>query len=62
MKRWFFDMQKEIYALGPLLSAGYGTENQNTEEGDIGAFLRKSLARHGKRSVFFVRFFPLSSV
>jgi hypothetical protein len=62
MKQWFFDMQKDIYVLGPLLPRGYGIENQNGEEGasaDIETFLGEMLVQHGKRSVFFVRsFFP----
>ena len=61
MKQWFFDMQKEVHVLGPLLPAGYGTETQNTGEGvsdDIQVFLKEMLVQHGKRSVFFVRFFP----
>jgi hypothetical protein len=61
MKQWFSDMQKEIYFLGPLLPSGYGIETQNTEEGasvDIDAFLGEMQLQHGKRSVFFVRFFP----
>ena len=60
MKQWFFDMQKEVHVLGPLLPAGYGTETQNTEEGasaDIEEFLGEMLLKHGKRSVFFVRSF-----
>ena len=61
MKLWFSDMQKEVHVLGPLLPPGFGTETQNTEEGvsaDIEAFLGEMQALHGKRSVFFVRFFP----
>ena len=64
MKQWFSDMQKEVHVLGPLLPAGYyGIETRNTEEGaslDIEAFLGKMLVQHGKKSVFFVRFFFLS--
>jgi hypothetical protein len=58
-------MQKEIYVLGPLLPPGYGTESQSGEEGastDIEMFLGEMLERHGKRSVFFVRFFPFSCI
>jgi hypothetical protein len=65
MKQWFSDMQKEIHVLGPLLPSGYGTvtetQNTGTEEGssvDIEAFLGEMQVLHGKRSVFFVRFFP----
>jgi hypothetical protein len=61
MKEWFSDMQKELHVLGPLLPSGYGTETQNSEEGssvDIEAFLGEMQVQHGKRSVFFVRFFP----
>ena len=61
MKRWFTDMQKEIYVLGPLLPPCYGIEIQNGEEGasqDIETFLEEMQVQHGKRSVFFVRFFP----
>ena len=61
MKQWFSDMQKEMHILGPLLPPGYGTKTQNGEEGtsaDIETFLGEMLARHGKRSVFFVRSFP----
>ena len=61
MKQWFSDIRKEIYVLGPLLPAGYGTEIQNTEEGasvDIETFLGEMLQQHEKRSVFFVRSFP----
>ena len=60
MKQWFSDMQKEIYVLGPLLPLGYGIETQNGEEGasvDIETFLGEMQVQHGKRSVFFVRFF-----
>jgi hypothetical protein len=56
MKRWFSDMQKEIYVLGPLLPPGYGIETQNGEEGasiDIETFLGEMQIQHGKRSVFF---------
>ena len=61
MKQWFSDMQKEIHVVGPLLPPGYGIETQSCEEGasdDIEAFLREMQLQHGKRSVFFVRFFP----
>ena len=60
MKQWFFDMQKEIYVLGPLLPPGYGIETQNVEEGasvEIETFLGEMLVQHGKGSVFFVRLF-----
>ena len=62
VKQWFSDMQKEVHVLGPLLPPGYGTETQNSEEGlsvDIETFLGEMLVQHGKRSVFFVRSFPL---
>ena len=61
MKEWFSDMQKELYVPGPLLPPGYGVEVQNVEEGasgEIETFLGEMLVKHGKRSVFFVRFFP----
>ena len=61
MKQWFSDMQKEVHVLGPLLPSDYGIETKNTEEGssgDIEAFLGEMLVQHGKRSVFFVSFFP----
>jgi hypothetical protein len=65
MKRWFSDMQKEIYVFGPHLPSGYGAiETQNGEEGasiDIETFLGEMLVQHGKGSVFFVRFFPSES-
>ena len=54
-------MQKEVHVLGPLLPSGYATETQNCEEGvstDIEAFLREMQVQYGKRSVFFVSFFP----
>ena len=60
MKQWFYDMQKEVHVLGPLLPYGYGIQTQNSEEGssvDIESFLTEMQAQHGKRSVFFVRFF-----
>ena len=65
MKRWLSGIRKEVHVLGPLLPPGYGIETQKTEEGasvDIETFLGEMLAQHGKRSVFFVRFFsfPLS--
>ena len=63
MKQWFSDMQKEVHVLGPLLPSGYGIETRNSEEGasdDIEAFLGEMQVQHGKRSVFFVRFFKLS--
>ena len=62
VKQWFSDMQKEVHVLGPLLPPGYGSKTQNSEEGtnvDIDTFLGKMLVQHGKRSVFFVRFFLL---
>ena len=61
MKQWLSEMQKELHVLGPLLPSGYGTEIQNGEEGvsvDIETFLEDMQVQHGKRSVFFVRFFP----
>ena len=62
MKEWFANMHKELHVLGPVLPAGYdGAETQKAEEGaggDIEAFLEEMLIQHGKRSVFFVRFFP----
>ena len=61
VKQWFSDMQKEVHVLGPLLPPSYGTETQNNEEGtnvDIETFLGDMLVQHGKRSVFFVKFFP----
>ena len=60
VKQWFSDIQKEMHVLGPLLPSGYGTKTQNSEEGtsvDIETFLGEMLVQHGKRSVFFVRFF-----
>jgi hypothetical protein len=60
MKHVFADMQREVHVLGPLLPISFGTEPQNTEEGasvDIETFLVEMLVQHGKRSVFFVRFF-----
>ena len=65
VKQWFSDMQKEVHVLGPLLPHGYGIETQNSEEGtsvDIETFLGEMLVQHGKRSVFFVRSFPLFCV
>ena len=62
VKQWFSGMQKEVHDLGPLLPPGYGTKTQNNEEGtnvDIDMFLGEMLVQHGKRSVFFVRFFLL---
>jgi len=59
MTQWFSDMQKEVYAFGPLLPSGYGTEIQNREEGvsvDIEAFLGEMQVQHGKGSVFFISF------
>jgi hypothetical protein len=53
-----------VHVLGPLLSPGYGSKTQNIEEGtsvDIETFLGEMLVQHGKRSVYFVRPFPLSS-
>ena len=61
MKKWFSDMQKGLYVLGPLLPPGYGIKTQNGEEGtsvDIGTFLGEMLVKHGERSVFYVRSFP----
>ena len=63
VKQWFSDMRKEVHVLGPLLPHGYGTETQSNEEGtnvDIETFLGEMLVKHGKRSVYFVRSFPLS--
>ena len=60
MKQWVSEIHKEVYVLGPLLLAGYGTKIQNHEEGanfDIETFLGEMLVRHGKRSVFLVSFF-----
>ena len=62
MKQWFSDMQKEVHVLGPLLPYGYGTVTQDGEEGqstNIKAFLEGMLVQYGKRSVFFVKSFPL---
>ena len=61
MKEWFASMHRELHILGPILPVGYGAETQKTEEGaggEIEAFLEEMLIQHGKRSVFFVRFFP----
>ena len=58
-------MQKEVHVLGPLLPSGNGIETQNNEQGasvDIEAFLGKMQVQHGKRSVFFVRFFPFFGI
>jgi hypothetical protein len=60
MKEWLSGIRKEVHVLGPLLPPGYGIETQKTEEGasvDIETFLGEMLVQHGKRSVFFVRFF-----
>jgi len=59
LKQCFFDKQKELHVLGPLLPPGYGTKTQNGEEGtgsDIETFLSEMLVQHGERSVFFVCF------
>ena len=61
MKQWLFDVQKELYVLGPLLPHGYGLKTENGEEGtnvDVGTFLGEMLVKHGERSVFYVRSFP----
>ena len=63
VKQWVSNTHKEVHILGPLLPPGYGTKIQSYEEGeniDIGTFLGEMLVRHGKRSVFFVRFFFFS--
>ena len=65
MKQWFSDIKKEVHVLGPLLPPVYGTKTHNGEEGtssDIETFLGEMVARHGERSVFFVRFFLFFSV
>ena len=66
MKQWLFDIQKDVYVLGPLLPPGYGSKMQDNQEGasvEIETFLGKMLAQHGKRSVFFVKpFLFLSAV
>ena len=52
-----------MHVLGPLLPHGYGTETQSNEEGtnvDIETFLGEMLVKHGKRSVYSARSFPLS--
>ena len=69
LKRWFFDMQKELHVLGPLLPHGYGfkTRSSHCEEGtnvNIERFLKEMLVQYGERSVFLVLrifFFPLHS-
>ena len=59
LKRWFFDMQKELHVLGPLLPDGYGfkTRISHGEEGtnvNIERFLGEMLVQYGERSVFLV--------
>ena len=59
MKKWFSEMQKELFVLGPLLPAGYGIETQKIEDGssaDIETFLGDMLVQHGEGSVYYVRF------
>jgi hypothetical protein len=63
MKQWFSHMKKDLHVLGPLLPLRYGTEIQIVEagsSGDIETFLGEMLVQHGKRSVYFVRLYPLS--
>ena len=58
MKQWLSNMQKEVHVLGPLLPAGFGTDNEEGASVDIETFLEEMLVQHGKRSVFLVRSFP----
>ena len=51
-------MQKEVHVLGPLLPAGFGTDNEEGASVDIETFLEEMLVQHGERSVFLVRSFP----
>jgi hypothetical protein len=61
VKQWFYDIQKEVHVLGPLLPPGYCTKTQSNEAGtsaDIETFLGEMLVQHGERSVFLVGSFP----
>ena len=58
MKQWLSNMQKEVHVLGPLLPAGFGTDNEEGASVDIETFLEEMLVQHGERSVFLVRSFP----
>ena len=51
-------MKKEVHVLGPLLSAGFGTDSEEGASIDIETFLGEMLVQHGKRSVFLVTSFP----
>ena len=51
-------LSKEVHALGPLLPACFGTDNEEGASIDIETFLGEMLVKHGKRSVFLVRSFP----
>jgi hypothetical protein len=63
LKQWLSNMQKEVHVLGPLLpvGGGFGTDREEGASVDIETFLGEMLVQHGKRSVFLVRSFFLSS-
>lgn len=67
MKEWLKTLPRNppLYPVGPLLPPGCGrhsvesTDSQKLQvERDIQAFLKEMQAKHGEKSVVFVRFFP----
>ncbi|KAF4610327.1 hypothetical protein D9613_010450 [Agrocybe pediades] len=54
MKSWFADWNKELFAVGPLLPAGYGFAKQSARGADeVEAFMEKALKEYGEKSISF---------
>ncbi|GLB39041.1 putative UDP-glucoronosyl and UDP-glucosyl transferase [Lyophyllum shimeji] len=58
IRTWFAELQKPVYAIGPLLPAGYTSTQSDVDESnaDVKVFLDGALEKYGARSVFFISF------
>ncbi|KAF5383026.1 hypothetical protein D9615_005086 [Tricholomella constricta] len=58
VRAWFLELEKPVYAVGPLLPAGYASTRSDVNESNanVEVFLEDMLEKHGPRSVVFISF------
>ncbi|KAF8067710.1 UDP-Glycosyltransferase/glycogen phosphorylase [Lyophyllum atratum] len=58
VRAWFGELQKPVYAVGPLLPAGYTSTQSDVNErnANVQVFLENALKNHGQHSVLLISF------
>ncbi|KAG5650746.1 hypothetical protein H0H81_011177 [Sphagnurus paluster] len=56
LRGWFAQMQRTLYAVGPLLPSNSTFRSDNDKNAGIEVFLDNILQAHGKHSLFFISF------